>query len=335
VPTPEHLVSVVVPVYRGEAHLADLVDDITPLTSTTTTAAGHRYRVVETLLVHDCGPDRSADVIRVLSGEHEWVRPIWLSRNYGQHAATIAGMASAGGEWIVTLDEDGQHDPADIASLLDAALREQSALVYAKPVNSAPHGPFRNVTSVLSKRMVNLLSGGGDASRFHSFRLVLGEHGRSMAAYAGHGIYLDVALGWIAGAPSTAPVTLRDEGERQSGYSVRSLLSHFWRMVVTSGTRGLRLVSVLGAAFALVGVALAVWLVVNRLLGGAVLQGWTSLMVALLLCTGVILFFLGVIAEYVGVAVNMAMGRPLYLITSDPATSPLSRDRPVESRSER
>jgi len=122
-------------------------------------------------------------------------------------------------------------------------------------------------------------------------------------------------------------VTLRDEGERVSGYSLRTLLSHFWRMVVTSGTRGLRMVSALGATFALGGVVLAAGLAIAKLAGHSVLQGWTSLMVALLLCTGVVLFFLGVIAEYVGVAVNMAMGKPLYLIISDPGRSPLAREK--------
>ena len=71
--------------------------------------------------------------------------------------------------------------------------------MYAKPVNLAPHSAFRRLTSRASKRVINLLSGGADASVFHSYRLMLGEYGRSVAAYAGPGIYLDVALGWVAG----------------------------------------------------------------------------------------------------------------------------------------
>ena len=96
-------------------------------------------------------------------------------------------------------------------------------------------------------------------------------------------------------------------------------------MVVTSGTRALRLVSIVGALFACLGVLLAGWLAVNKLTGGDVQQGWTSLMVVMLLTTGAVLFSLGVVAEYVGVAVNMAMGKPLYLITSDPTKGPLGR----------
>jgi glycosyltransferase involved in cell wall biosynthesis len=326
-----HTISVVVPVYRGERHLPFLMRDIEPLTTQQRTPDGHAFRVAEVVLVNDCGPDASDRVMRELSEAYEWVRPVWLSRNFGQHAATIAGMASTGSEWIVTLDEDGQHDPGDIGVLLDCAVREGTSLVYASPVNVAPHSAFRRVTSRTSKRIVNLLGSGSDASVFHSYRLVLGEIGRSVAAYVGQGVYLDVALSWVARTPSTAPVTLRGEGERQSGYSARTLASHFWRMVLTSGTRALRLVSLLGAVCAFGGVALATWLIIARLAGSNEVAGWTSLMVVTLLCTGVILFSLGVIAEYLGVAVHMAMGRPPYLIVGDPATGPLGRDDSRES----
>ena len=321
----EHLISVVVPVYRGERYLPGLIDEIEPLTKSSTSPACRPYRVTEVLLVHDCGPDDSRRVMRDLAESHSFVRPIWLSRNYGQHAATLAGMASSGGEWIATLDEDGQHDPASLGTLLDVAVSERAAVVYARPTNEPPHSRFRNLTSRAAKRLANILSGGVDASVFQSYRLVLGEVGRSVAAYAGAGVYLDVALSWVSPRPATAPVQLRGEGERTSGYSTRSLLSHFWRMVLSSGTRALRIVSGLGIAFAIVGLLIAVYVVLNRLLGAALIQGWTSLIVVVLLSTGAVLFSLGVIAEYVGVAVNMAMGKPLYLITSDPADGPLGR----------
>lgn len=320
-----HTVSVVVPVYRGERHLRALMAELAELVPGATTSEGHRFRIAEVLLVHDCGPDRSDEVLRELSRTHDWIRPIWLSRNFGQHGATIAGMASSTSEWIATLDEDGQHNPAEIGNLLDAAMREQASLVYAAPTNQAPHPMVRRVTSRSAKAVLTAVSG-VDAGHFHSFRLMLGELGRSVAAYAGQGVYLDVALGWVSPKAATAPVTLRDEGdERISSYNVRTLFSHFWRMVLTSGTRGLRVVSLLGVALGIVGVVVAAYLVVDRLTGGTDAPGWTSLMVVTLLCTGAILFSLGIVAEYVGVAVGMAMGRPLYLITQDRAAGPLGR----------
>jgi undecaprenyl-phosphate 4-deoxy-4-formamido-L-arabinose transferase len=281
--------------------------------------------VTEVLLVHDCGRDGSPLVMRDLARRFAWVRPIWLSRNFGQHAATLAGIASSGGEWIVTMDEDGQHDPAYIGAMLDTAVREQARVVYAQPVNNAPHSGFRNISSRAAKRVINAVSGGADATIFNSYRLILGEMARSVAAYAGSGVFLDIALGWVVDRAVTTPVQSRDEGERTSGYSVRGLVAHFRRMVLTAGTRGLRAVAAAGMIFALLGVLFACYLVIRQLVDPEPIAGWTSLTVVLLISTGAILVALGVIAEYIGVAVNAALGKPLYLVTQDPIDGPLGR----------
>nr|WP_296771198.1 glycosyltransferase [Rhodococcus sp. (in: high G+C Gram-positive bacteria)] len=319
--------SIVVPVYQGERTLAALVDEILPLTKITLSPAGRPLIVEEVLLVFDHGPDNSADRIRELTATHSFVRGVWLSRNFGQHPATLAGMASSGGEWIVTMDEDGQHDPAAIGSLLDTALDRQSSVVYAKPTNAAPHGMWRNTASRGSKWLIAKAMAADNTVSYQSYRLVLGEVGRSVAAYAGSEAYLDVALGWIAGDVTTSPVALREEQGRRSGYRLRTLLSHFWRMVLSSGTKGLRLVSFIGVAFALLGLVLVLWVLASYLLFdlGSEVRGWASTMVILLFGFGATLFSLGVVAEYVGVNVKTAMGKPPYLIVADPADGPLGR----------
>lgn len=318
-----HDISVVIPVYQGERHLSGVVDQLAPYAVPFVTPDGHSCRIGEVILVWDNGRDDSPTVMRKLAQQYEFVRTIWLSRNFGQHSATLAGMSSSGGDWIVTIDEDGQQDPADMAPMLDTALRQSAQVVYGSPRNPPPHGMLRNVASKGAKWVSGHLAGATEVTKYNSYRLVLGEIGRSVAAYAGSGVYLDVALGWVAAPVATCPVTLRDEGDRTSGYRMRSLISHFWRLVLTSGTRGLRAVSFLGAAFAVVGACVALFLVISRLLGNDIEQGWTSIVTISLISTGAILFSLGVLAEYLGVAVNMAMGRPAYLIVSDPADGPL------------
>jgi undecaprenyl-phosphate 4-deoxy-4-formamido-L-arabinose transferase len=324
---PPHLLSVVIPVYGGAKTLAGVVAELEPFTVDSLSPDGNPFRVVEVILVYDNGRDDSPAVMRELADAYDFVRPIWLSKNYGQHAATLAGMASSGGEWIVTLDEDGQHDPAAIGGLLDTAMREQADLVYAKPTNKPSHGFLRNTASRGAKWFLTKMFAGSNAPDYQSYRLLLGSVGRSVAAYSGSGVYLDVAMGWVAGKVATSPITLRDEGERESGYSTRRLFSHFWRMVLTSGTRGLRFVSALGIFFAVLGVLLAIYILISTLVSGISTEGWASMIVVVLLSSGAILFSLGIIAEYIGVNVNMAMGKPPYLIVSDPADGPLGRRR--------
>jgi polyisoprenyl-phosphate glycosyltransferase len=317
-----HTISIVIPVYQGEHTLHTLLGEIAEVARGSVSSKGVPFRISEVILVYDNGPDRSDVVMRALVEQYDFVRTIWLSRNFGQHAATLAGIASSSGDWIVTLDEDGQHDPREITSLLDAAVGARAQVVYGRPTNPPPHGALRNAASKSAKALVNRLFVGANATDFNSYRLILGSVGRGVAAYAGSGVYLDVALGWVAGRYATAPVTLRSEG-RQSGYSLRRLVGHFLRLVLTSGTRGLRLVSILGVTFAILGVLLALWIVVIKLTTGISAQGFATTAVILFITSGAILFSLGIVAEYIGVSVNMAMGKPAYVITTDPDDGPL------------
>ncbi|HLH06408.1 MAG TPA: glycosyltransferase [Terriglobales bacterium] len=313
-----HEISVVVPVYQGEHTLAALTQEILPLTTPQVTAEGNRFRILELLFVNDGAVDRSADVMRELASRHSFVRPIWLSRNYGQHPATLAGMASTVGEWIVTLDEDGQQNPLDIGPMIDTALATGTRLVYAKPTNPAPHGFIRNVLSK-SAKWISTKMLGNRIGAFNSFRLIEGEIARGVAAYCGSNVFLDVALSWVVDTAEHCPVTLRPERGRPSGYTFSSLFSHFLQLVLTSGTLPLRLVSLMGALSIIFGVLISAFAVWERVQNRVPVQGWTSIFIVTCLFSGLILISLGVISEYLGVAVSMAMGKPAYLITSHPS----------------
>ena len=319
-----HQVSVVIPVYQGEKTLPDLMAELDDLRTVQHSEAGHRWVIAETLCVYDHGHDDSSAVLHTLAEKYPWLKLVWLSRNFGQHAATMAGISSSGGEWIVTIDEDGQQNPRDIGVLLDEAIRSNSTLVYAKPLNPPPHGALRNFCSRSAKKLVSALMGSKHSVDYNSFRLILGEVARSASAYAGNGVYLDVALGWVAKV-TTAGVYLRDEGDRQSGYSYKALFAHFWRMVLSGGTGFLRIVSTLGATVFSVGIIMAIVILIRKMMFPMIAVGWSSTIIVLLVTSGLIMLSLGIIAEYIGVAVNMAMGKPLYVVTSDPAFGPLGR----------
>jgi glycosyltransferase involved in cell wall biosynthesis len=311
--------SVVIPVYAGEATLPALVSELEALGEQALSPQGRSFRVAEVVLVWDRGPGRADETIRDLQAKHPFVRPVWLSRNFGQHAATLAGMSSSSGEWIVTMDEDGQHDPAYIGAMLDQALNAQSQLVYASPTNAPPHGFARNVSSRLAKWAFKILVGDSKLESFNSYRLMMGEVGRSAAAYTGSGVYLDVALAWVVSDVTLCPIPMRAEGRPASNYSFPKLLSHFSRLVVSSGTRPLAMVSLLGLVFLAVGIAYSIWVLVNRLTGGVSPSGWASTFVAILIIGGLTLFSLGVIAQYIRAATNMSLGKPLYVVVRDPS----------------
>ena len=318
-------ISLVIPVYRGERTLPIVLAEIAPLTVEQVTPAGHRFVIGEVLLVHDCGPDRSDKILEELATQYSFVRPVWLSRNYGQHAATLAGMASATGDWVVTIDEDGQQDPADIQTLLDHALASSLQLVYAQPLNRPPHGWMRNAFSRAAKSITSKVLGNDRIGRFNSFRLVDGEIARTLAAYCGNGVYLDVGLFWITSRIGHAPIRLRNEMDRPSGYSYFRLLSHFWHLILTTGTRPLRLITLFGLASVLLAIAIAAYAAYGRLTGEIEVQGWASIVIVVAFFSGSILMALGVIAEYLAVTMGIVMGKPLYVVSTRPTRPSLER----------
>ncbi|MDB5850267.1 MAG: Mannosyltransferase [Rhodoferax sp.] len=319
--SPTLLVSIVIPVYRGETSLPSLMAEIATVAAERTTPDGAKYRICEVLLVHDCGPDRSDVTIEALGAQYAFVRPVWLSRNYGQHGATLAGMASATGDWVVTMDEDGQQNPNDIGAMLDAALQSSLQLVYAKPLNPPPHGWLRNFMSVTAKAISSRLLGNHANGRFNSFRLVDGEIARTLAAFCGSGVYLDVGLFWVTGRIGHCAVELREETGRPSGYSYLKLFGHFWNLVLTTGTRPLRLITITGLFSMVLAFAIAVYALYGKYQNQVPVQGWASLLIVVSFFSGSILMALGVIAEYLAVTMGIVMGKPLYVVSTKPTRS--------------
>jgi glycosyltransferase involved in cell wall biosynthesis len=321
-----HTLALVVPVYRGEKVLEPLINDVIKLYGDSEVVheseLGNKYSLKEIILVHDNGPDDSAAVMRQLQNTFKNVKCIWLSRNYGQHAATLAGIAETSGDWIITLDEDGQQDPKYFPKFLDQALISNSQIVYAHPINKAPHGVVRNSLSRFAKWVSKSILASTNFENFNSYRLILGEPARALSEYGGTGIYLDAGLIWVTSSATTCDVELRSE-DRPSGYSMISLLGHFGRLVVTAGARPLRVIALLGLFVATGGFALTVYIVWMKAVTGISTSGWTSVIVAILVTSGLTMLSLGVISEFLGAAVRSTMGKPLFLKVSDPINGPL------------
>ena len=294
------------------------MEEVAPLARECATPAGVRFLVGEVLLVHDCGPDGSDRAIERLAEQYPFIRPIWLSRNYGQHAATLAGMASATCDWVATIDEDGQQDPADLARMLDVALQENQQLVYAQPINPPPHGWLRNILSRCAKGVVGRLLGNAKIGQFNSFRFLEGEIARTLAAYCGNGVYLDMGLVWITGRVGICPVRLRNKMNRPSSYSYLSLLGHFWNLIFTTGTRPLRMITLVGFTSVGLAIGIALYVLYGKLVGEVPIQGWASLLIVVSFFSGCILTALGVIAEYLVVTMSIVMGKPLYVVSTKP-----------------
>ena len=152
-------------------------------------------------------------------------------------------------------------------------------LVYAQPMNPPPHGWLRNILSRIAKAITTKLLGNNQIGKFNSFRLVDGEIARTLAAYCGNGVYLDIGLFWIVGRIGHCPIRLRNELDRPSGYSYYKLFGHFWNLILTTGTRPLRMITLVGFYSLVLAVTISGYAIYGKLFHEIPVQGWASLLI--------------------------------------------------------
>lgn len=326
-------VSIVVPVYSGEMYLVDLMEHIDALRRDFETERAP-LRVHEVIFVDDGAKDSSSAVIDLLAADYAYVTALHLSKNFGQHPATIAGILHSSGDWVATLDEDLQHPPARISDLFDVVARTGADVVYGQPAGGAHKSAMRDISSTLYKNIIRRLADNANILKVSSFRLVRGSVARGAAAVCAHDTYLDVAIGWFTGRIESISLDLVDHryvDSGKSGYSLRSLLSHARRLAFTSHIKLLRLGAVTGMALLLLTILAAVALILLRLFSPSVAeaQGWTSLMLVICFFSGAIMFMIGILLEYASILVLRAHGKPLFFI-ADRSKDAILRQHIVE-----
>lgn len=309
-------VSIVVPVYAGAEYLAKLADEVEALRDAWA-AQGAPFAMAELILVDDCAIDGSPAVIDQLAQERPWIVALHLSRNFGQHAATIAGILHSSGDWIVTMDEDLQHPPARIPDLLRKAVTSNADVVYANAESGVHDAFLRDFTSRSFKRMMQWLTGNPQLKHFNSFRLVRGSIARAVSSVCAHDTYFDVNLSWFTQRIEVKQMELKDERyirTDKSGCIFRPLLSHAWRILFSSHIRVLRFGAVLGMSVLGVSVLGMVYLTALKILypTEVQVQGWTSLILAIMFFGGLSVFMLGVALQYLSTLILKAHGKPTF-----------------------
>jgi polyisoprenyl-phosphate glycosyltransferase len=300
-------ITVVVPVYRSAVTLPELHRRIVSSVERIT-------KKFEIILVEDCGDDNSWDVIQQLARLDFRVRGIKLSRNFGQHAATICGCSSASGRWIFTLDDDLEHQPEFIPELYEKAIQGFSLVYGVYPQRT--HNVWRNITSEIGRRMFRLAIPSLNYS-YTSFRCIQGELAREMVRFDSPFPFVDGYLSWITNNCAAVSIVHAERVSGKSNYNFRKLVVHSINIFVTFSDLPLRLASWLGLGAFLVGMLWLATIIIGKLLGNITVSGFASVMAGIVLFGGIQLLILGIIGEYLGRVNFKTSRRPLYLIARD------------------
>lgn len=297
-------VSIVVPVYGGERTIEALVTR----TGAALEASGWSWEVI---LVCDRPRDGSWEVARRLAASSPGVSAVRLRRNFGQHPATLLGIRRAVGRTIVTMDEDLQHAPEDVPTLVRESLAH-GAIAYG--ITDAPeHAFWRNLSSRTAKWFVASYLG-FNASEVSAFRAFPAELRSAFSHYRGERVAVDVLLSW-AGAPGRAVRCAHaPRAAGASGYTFGKLVAYLMDLMLGYSTAPLRIASWMGIASMFVALGIAGYVLVNWLVHGSVVPGFAFLALSVAAFSGVQLLSLGLIGEYLGRLYFHALGKPQYLV---------------------
>lgn len=294
--------SVVVPIYRGIETLPTLVERLAM-------ALPGMAPAYEVILVDDGSLDESWALISALAERYSWVRGIRLRRNFGQHNATLCGVRAARFEMTVTMDQDLQHRPEDIP-LLIAGLAPGIDVIYGTPLRH-PRGVFRNVLTVLTKRMLAYIMQQPSVRDISAFRLFRTDLREAFSRFTSPSVTLDVLLSW--GTTRFASVAVEIPPATTSNYSFLRLARAALLILTGYSTLPLRLASWLGFTMTLFGVAVFIYVLIVYVTSGS-LPGFPFLASIISLFSGAQLLVLGVFGEYLAQMFTRSMERPTYVV---------------------
>ena len=299
-------VSFIIPCYRSENTISGVVTEIEE------TMKGLEQYQYDILLVNDCSPDNTFSVIRKLCGEHDYIRGLDFSRNFGQHSALMAGLRYSEGDYVVCLDDDGQTPADEVGSLLEK-LEEGYDAVYAR-YDHKQHSRFRNLGSRVNEEMTHVMLGKPHELYVSSYFAVKRFVVEDMIRYENSYPYV---IGLVLRATKNIANVSVKHREREvgvSGYTFKKLLGLWFNGFTAFSVKPLRIATALGAGSAVIGFLYGIYTIIKRFLNPNVPMGFSSTMSAIVFFGGMIMLMLGLIGEYVGRIYISLNNSPQYVI---------------------
>lgn len=297
--------SVVVPVYNSERGLQKLSQEV--LENLKGIAS------LELILVDDRSRDSSWLEISKLCASDKRIRGIRLSRNFGQHNATLAGIRRASNKFILTLDDDLQFSPGDFKILEKTMIHKSADLVYGQP-KEINQKKYRKFISGFTRRFLLYAIGAVPGNPPSSFRLFRADLREGFSSHSGPVVSVDALLLWSTSNVSSTTVNHSPRFIGKSNYSPLKLLRHAVEVVTSFTAAPLKWVSIIGVAVSLFSFLLLVFIITSATLNSETVPGFPTLAASIAFFAGVQLVLLGVLAEYLSQIHFRVMGKPSYSI---------------------
>jgi len=300
--------SVVVPVFNE-------LDNLRPLWSRLQPVLERLGVPFEVLFVDDGSRDGSFALVRQMHDADPRIGGLSLSSNFGHQIALLAGLQHATGQLVITMDGDLQHPPELIPTLVEKQ-REGYDIVNTRRLDARDSDPFKRGSSRLFYRLMNALSDVPIEPASADFRLMTRTTVDAFLQITERDRFTRGLVSWMGFRQAIVEYQAEPRRHGRSKYTLGRMLRFGLDGITSFSSRPLRLSFYSGLALsaaALVYALYAVW----QFIGGETIQGWTSILLTLLIIGGAILIHLGIVGEYIARIFNEAKARPLYFVRDE------------------
>ena len=297
------LYSVVVPVYNSEHTLQELYTRL--------------EKVFRETIIDDGSKDRSFAVMQELREKDSRVKIIQMARNFGQHPALLCGFAHTKGEFIVTMDDDLQHQPEELPKMINVMKERDDVDVIIASYEGRKHNLIRKLGTKLSVWATSKMLGKDPNLQITSYRLIRRFLVEAMLKTNTYLPQIGNLLVLSSNRIINVPVQHAARAYGKSGYSFRRLVKDLIYDITAHTAFPLLMVRNIGIASFLVSFLLGIYYLVRYFLCGISVEGWTSLMLVMLAFFGLTLLSIGIIGIYLMNILNEAKKMPHYVIRQE------------------
>lgn len=301
--------SFVIPCYRSENTIEIVVKELTEKLNS------ENISDYEIILVNDCSPDNVWHKIKTLTDTDKHISGINLAKNFGQHAALLAGYAKTTGDYVVSLDDDGQA-PIDELDKLMAGIDDEHDVVYAY-YEDIKQKSYRKFGTWAATKMAQIMVGAPKDFKGSSFYIAKKFVIDEIVRYSNPYPYL---LGLVLRSTRKIGYVKTEHRKRlegTSGYTFKSLISLWINGFTAFSVKPLEIGTVIGVVFAIIGFVGGIVTIIRKLLNPAIMAGWSSLISVTLFVGGMLMLMLGLIGEYIGRIYICINNAPQYVIREE------------------
>jgi len=299
--------SIIVPCFNEETTIIDFYNEAYKICE----ALNISYEII---FIDDGSKDKTLEKIQELKKLNGYIHYISFSRNFGKEAAILAGLESAQGEFIVTLDADGQDPPSLIPDMLDAVISGEYDCAGTRRVNRKGEPPIRSFFARSFYRIMNKISDVEIVDGARDFRLMSRKYLDSLLTLKEKNRFSKGIFPWVGFKTKWFEY---ENIERTSGETKWS----FWKLflysidgIIAFSSKPLLIASVLGVLSFLSSIAFIIFIIIRYILFGDPVGGWASTVCIILFCSGVQLFTIGILGQYITKIYTEIKNRPHYII---------------------